>query len=328
MMKRRWIAIATAAVLVLGLVGCGGSGGSSSGSGTSTTSSKSKATQFDLDQVIYDQDGVTVTVTGYQMTDNGSDTLNISVKNDTEYPVAADTISMSINGFVVDQYIMGLGVFEVETILSDLEGFGYDSVDEFLEDTYNMTQPGETKDFEIGVWIGSDELPYIGKVQQIQVAADALKFTDMENEENLGAEEMPDGEEVTIETEEFDGELKLPEMEGTEIYNQDGIRIVELDKEYDAEYQELDITVYIENNSEQTISFWGEQAYVNDFVQDFSTGMYGDMKTGQKIITSMYIQDLTDIEKLEDIESLECVFEIRNSETFDNIGAVTYTYTK
>lgn len=329
MMKRRWLAIAAAAVLVLGLAGCGGSNsGSSSGAGTKANGSKSSVTQFDLDQVIYDQEGVTVTATGYQMTDNGNDKLLISVKNDTEYNVAVDETSITVNGFVESTYIMGLEAFEIEMTLSDLEVMGYDSAQEFLESRYYMTEPGETKDFEISVVFGDNELPYIGKVQQIQISMDAMKFTDMENEENLGAEEMPDGEVVTIETEEFDGELKLPEMDGTEIYNQNGIRIVALGMEYDSDYQELDIGLCIENNSEQSISLFSNQASVNDFMQDAGIGLYGDLLSGQKIITSLELRNMTDIEKVEDVESLECTIEINNADTYDLIDTVTYTYEK
>lgn len=329
MMKRRWLAIAATAVLVLGLAGCGGSNsGSSSGAGTKANGSKSSVTQFDLDQVIYDQEGVTVTATGYQMTDNGNDKLLISVKNDTEYNVAVDETSITVNGFVESTYIMGLEAFEIEMTLSDLEVMGYDSAQEFLESRYYMTEPGETKDFEISVAFGDNELPYIGKVQQIQISMDAMKFTDMENEENLGAEEMPDGEVVTIETEEFDGELKLPEMDGTEIYNQNGIRIVALGMEYDSDYQELDIGLCIENNSEQSISLFSNQASVNDFMQDAGIGLYGDLLSGQKIITSLELRNMTDIEKVEDVESLECTIEINNAETYDLIDTVTYTYEK
>lgn len=329
MMKRRWLAIAATAVIVLGLAGCGGSNsGSSSGAGTKANGSKSSVTQFDLDQVLYDQEGVTVTATGYQMTDNGNDKLLISVKNDTDYEVAVDETSISVNGFVESTYIMGLEAYEIEMVLSDLETMGYDSAQDFLDTMYYMTGPGETKDFEISVVFGDDELPYIGKVQQIQISMDAMKFTDMENEVNLGAEEMPDGEVVTIETGEFDGELKLPEMDGTEIYNQDGIRIVELGMEYDAEYQELDVNLYIENNSEQSMSLFSDQASVNDFMQDVGIGLYGDLLSGQKIITSLEIRNMTDIEKVEDVESLECTIEIENADTYDLIDTVTYTYEK
>ena len=79
-MKRRWTAMLMVLALVLGLAGCGGN----SSSGTKSSGSKEKknsGTKYECDQVVYDQEDVKMTVTGYQITDTSSHAILIEVEN-------------------------------------------------------------------------------------------------------------------------------------------------------------------------------------------------------------------------------------------------------
>ena len=321
-MKRRWTALLMVLALVLGLAGCGGN----SSSGTKSSGSKEKknsGTKYECDQVVYDQEDVKMTVTGYQITDTSSHAILIEVENNTESMIAVDKTSLNINGYMIDEYSEFMGSENISSILEMQKETG-DDFDKFVENYFHTIDTGKTETVELSVYLNDSLEKYLGDVQQIDISMSAMKFTDPEDEETLGAEDLPWGEVVTVQTDAYDGELKLPEIEGDEIFNQDGIRIVVLGKELD-EDKELTIDVFVENSSDKAVFVSDEDLSVNDFMMDAFLNVPYIMEAGVKVIGELSSFDEVDAETMDDIESLEFSIEVMDADTYTSIGTASYT---
>lgn len=337
-MRKRWIAACAAALLVLGAVGCGGSesGGTDTDSGKQSGDSAAKesgVTEYAVEQVLYEQEGVTITATGYQVDERGNHSIIFEVQNDTDSAIGMDCTGLSVNGLQLKERFNSLTSAEISNMMSVADSFAEASgedIEEFIDDHYHIVAAGETREIEWEQYLDNAQkqcMQCMGEVQEIEISAGAIKLTDMEDMATLGAEEMPEGETVTIHTDAYEGEVKLPEIEGTEIYNQDGIRIVVMDMDYDADYGDLEIYVYAENNSDQEVGFLERDISVNDYVVDGMLTITGELESGTRAAGSVVIFDEVEIESLEDIESLEFTVDICAGELYETIGSAVYTYT-
>lgn len=337
-MKRRWIAICAAGMLVLGMTGCGGNassgeGASSDGASSADTQSKSEKdaeTGYTLDTVLYDQEGLKITASEYQINEKGTHSIVFEVENGTDSAIGFDYTSLDVNGFVVEDYsnpfssVMDF-TWQLDMVRTTSEEAGYDFEEE-LEDWYHIVPAGETAEKTVDVYLDDAEEACIGEIQQIDLSVAAMKFTDMEDLSTLGAQEMPEGETVSIQTDAFDGELVLPEVEGTEIYNQDGIRIVVLGMEFDEEYKDLEIGLYLENNTDKNIGLIEKDFSVNDFMTNAYLSMCSSVKSHAKACGNLSLIDELDLESQDEIQNLEFTVEIMDEDTYDTIGTATYTY--
>lgn len=336
-MKKRWIAICTAIVLAFGLVGCGGGNSSSGGDNTSsgaisgeTSGEASAGTEYTLDQVVYDQEGVAITATGYRIDENESHYLVLEVENSTESMVGLDCSSLTINGLQIsDGAPSALNSLDVEMMLSiQKDAMPEDSEEEwdaFLEDYYHVVEAGETKEVEINLYLSDAQAACIGTIQQLELSMTTIKFTDPDDKDTLGAEDMPLGEVVTIQTDKFEDELVLPEIEGEEIYNKEGIRLVLLGVEYNESSETLYVNIYTENNSDKVLSLSENSVTLNDFVEESYMDFAYGLKKGLRAVSRLSLYDV-DIESMEDVENLEFTIDISDDETYETIDTVTYTY--
>lgn len=337
-MKKRWIALCLTAMLAAGVTGCGGNASSGDGDTSAKTKTESATKDETLDiseTVLYDQEGFKVTATGYKIVEGSNfGRLLLEVENSTDETMLMDTTSFSINGFVIERYSNRMTADDFARQIDTMESVveSKEELVDYLCDSYNAVPAGETQEVEMTLMMDSVQNECVGTVQQIDISIAPIKVTGLGEEEELGMEEMPEGEVVTLQTEAFDGELAVEEPEGTEIYNQDGIRIIALNTEYDEDLEYLDTYLYLVNDSGQAIGFEDVDMSVNDFVASgyVDTPFYDVMESGQKTIGKVRMLD-AEVASTDEVESLEFTIRIVCYEEGNwgaEIGTGTYTYTK
>ena len=312
-----------AIVLTLGLAGCGSkSGGSTAGSGKSAGKS---GTQYDLGEVIYDQEDVKITA-NHLIDENGRYSLELEVENNTEETIGFNQTSFVVNGFVLEEPSNHMTRDSIEIMLSSFRDS--EDVEDIIQDFFNTIPAGETQKVPFISYLSDTQQEYIGTVQQIEMSVAVAKFTDMEDLETLGAEEMPESGLITLKTKEFDGELKLPEVEGTEIYNDNDIRLVVSDITYDDTLENLSIGIYAENNSGKTISLFLNDMSLNDFVTECYLNLPMELANGYKAAGELESMEELDIKSVDDVNNVEMSIVIKDIDTYDTIDTATYTYEK
>lgn len=336
-MRKKWIVICAATMLAISMTGCGGNASSGESKASKTDSKTQTETKQDektkggesykFEQVVYDQENVKITAAGYEIDRKGTHALIMKVQNDTDSTVGLMTNGLYINGMVMESNSrITSAASDAAMLLAMADATGED-VDDYIERKFHPVAAGETKEITIDCYVNDAKEECLGTIQQIDVAVAVAKFTDMENKETLGAEDLPAGEMISIHTDKFEGELKLPEVEGTEVYNKGGIRLVIMSMEYDEDYNDFTANIYAENHSDKVISISSDSVSINDFVVDMHFYMY-DLAGGQMSVESMDSYDLDEIEKLDDIENMEINFTIEDENTFEIIDTAVYTYAR
>lgn len=337
-MKKRWIALCLTAMLAVGVTGCGGNASSGDGETSAKTKTESATKDEILDiseAVLYDQEGFKVTATGYKSVEGSNfGWLLLEAENSTDETMLMDMSSLSINGLTIEGYRNRMTTDEITMFVNTMESASESKEDvvDYLCDSYNAVPAGETQEIEMSLMMDAVQNECIGTVQQIDISITPMKVTGLGEEEELSTEEMPEGEVVTLQTEAFDGELAVEEPEGTEIYNQDGIRIIALNIGYDEVGEYLDTYLYLVNDSGQAIGFEDVDMSVNDFVASgyVDTPFFDVMESGQKTIGKVRMTD-AEVASTDEVESLEFTIRIVCYEEGNwgaEIGTGTYTYTK
>ncbi len=110
-------------------------------------------------------------------------------------------------------------------------------------------------------------------------------------------------------------------VEGTELYNKGGVKIVSTGLTYD-EWFGYEVGVYVENNSDKTILIDATDMSVNGFM--IYPLMIETLPAGKKAFTEISIYD-SELEEngIEAIEEIEVEFEISDNETYDTIDETT-----
>ncbi len=121
---------------------------------------------------------------------------------------------------------------------------------------------------------------------------------------------------ITVKTSRFDDMDVTPNDAGTELYNQDGIRIV---GKYVNEnsFWGAGVLFYIENSSGKNVTVTTEELSVNGFM--ITEYFYADVYDGKRIIDDMTLSG-TDLKEagIDSIEEIELKFKIREKDDYLN----------
>ena len=264
--------------------------GESQTEATAGSSTDAEQTSSDVsieEQVLLDQDGIKITATEYVTDSIMGDGIKLLVENNSD-----------------TDYTIGCD----ELIVNDY----------MIADLFSVDVAAGKKSNEM-MYLSSSELKAagidtVGKVEMYFHAYDA-NWDDLF--QNVYSE---------IETSEFANMDTTPNDEGTELYNENGIRIVGKTVDENS-FWGTAILLYIENTSGKNVGISVDNMSINGFMMTpyFSTTVYD----GKKAIDDITIMS-SDLEEngIESIEEVELKFHIYDEDSYDTIAdsdAITFS---
>ena len=311
-MKRHLLALVLVLLLVISLSACGGSSSSStsssgnSGKSASVDSNSSsdaekapdagKVSSKDItvdEQIIFDQDGIKVTVTGFTMGEglfSFGPSLTVLIENDSTQGITIQTRDASINNIMV------------ETIMSSDVAIGKKANTEITFMSSYLDRGG---------------------IEQVKDIEFRLHIFDAETWDTI-----IDSDLIHIRTSVDDSFVQTIDDSGIPALEQDGVRIVVKELDDVDSFWGADIYLFIENNSGQDITVQARDTSINGFMIDpiFSS----DVLNGKVAFTELtfFDSDLQD-NGIETIETLELSFHIFNTASWDTLfdsDPVTITF--
>lgn len=255
--------------------------------GSSTDAEQTSSDVSIEEQVLLDQDGIKITATEYVTDSIMGDGIKLLVENNSD-----------------TDYTIGCD----ELIVNDY----------MIADLFSVDVAAGKKSNEM-MYLSSSELKAagidtVGKVEMYFHAYDA-NWDDLF--QNVYSE---------IETSEFANMDTTPNDEGTELYNENGIRIVGKTVDENS-FWGTAILLYIENTSGKNVGISVDNMSINGFMMTpyFSTTVYD----GKKAIDDITIMS-SDLEEngIESIEEVELKFHIYDEDSYDTIAdsdAITFS---
>lgn len=255
--------------------------------GSSTDAEQTSSDVSIEEQVLLDQDGIKITATEYVTDSIMGDGIKLLVENNSD-----------------TDYTIGCD----ELIVNDY----------MIADLFSVDVAAGKKTNEM-MYLSSSELKAagidtVGKVEMYFHAYDA-NWDDLF--QNVYSE---------IETSEFANMDTTPNDEGTELYNENGIRIVGKTVDENS-FWGTAILLYIENTSGKNVGISVDNMSINGFMMTpyFSTTVYD----GKKAIDDITIMS-SDLEEngIESIDEVELKFHIYDEDSYDTIAdsdAITFS---
>lgn len=245
---------------------------------TADTSSGAEVTIDE--QVLVDQNGIVVTATEYVTDSIWGDGIKLLLENNSDKDV-----TVGCNALIVNDYM-----------ITDL----------FVSEVAAGKKSNET------LYLSSTQLKAagienVGKVEIYFHIYDSSTF-----------DTVFDSECVTIETSAYANIDTTPNDAGTELYNQDGIRIVGKTVDENS-FWGTAILLYLENNSEKNVGISVDDMSINGFMMSpfFSTTVYDGKKSINDI--TVFSSDLEE-NGIETIEEVELKFHIYDADSYSTIA--------
>ncbi len=293
-MKKRLLVIGCAVMGILSMSACGGASSSEVSKVTEAELVEqeeevveTESLPFITEQVLVDRDGIRITATEYTEDSIWGDGIKLLIENATD-----KDYSVGCDALIVNDYM-----------ISDL--------------FYSTVAAG--KNANETLYLSSSELEAagienVGKIEVYFYAYDDNYDRLFENEYCL------------LETSEISVMDEVPEEEGLELYNENGIRI--LGKTVDENsFWGTAILLYIENNSDKNVGISVDDMSINNYMMTpyFSTTVYA----GKKAISDITIMS-SELEEngITAIEEVELKFHIYDTDTYMTItdsDLITFT---
>ena len=229
------------------------------------------------EQVLVDQDGLKITALGYDVDSIWGDGIKVLIENDTD-----KDLSITCDALIVNDYMIG------DLFYTDIAA-GKKANDTIRLYTSELKEAG---------------IDTVGKIEIYFRAFDSDTYEDYLKTDC-----------VTIETSAYDNMDTTVDDAGTELYNEDGIRIVGKTVDENS-FWGTAILLYIENNSGRNVAITVEDLSVNGFM--LSPSFYADVYDGKKAIEDITLFS-SDLEEngITSIDQVELKFHIFDPETFD-----------
>lgn len=275
---KKYLALLLVVVVTLTMVGCGKSKKEETAPKAVTNKSTSITKANIEEKVIMEEEGIKVTAKSISYTGNVTD-IKLLIENNTENDLNFSANLLSVNGIMIDS---GL---------------------------YANVAAGKKSNESISLY--NEDLK--------QANIEALKDIEFELEASLnsGSYDTVATSSVTL-TSDVKNYTQKYNTKGTVVVDEQDIKIYVLGKKVNKKYGDVDIEVYIENNTDKTIKVSTDNESIDGFMVDAS--FYTSVKPGMKAYDSisLYGDELKENE-LEDFTSMELIFDIYDSETYRSI---------
>lgn len=253
----------------------------SNDSEVSNDSEDSSDTEVTIDeQVLVDRDGIVVTATEYVTDSIWGDGIKLLLENNSDKDV-----TVGCNALIVNDYM-----------ITDLFSAGIAAGKKSNETLYfSSTQ------------LKAAGIENVGKIEIYFHIYDSSTF-----------DTVFDPECVVVQTSEYANMDTMPNDAGTELYQQDGIRIVGKTVDENS-FWGTAILLYLENNSGKNVGISVDDMSINGFMMSpfFSTTVYDGKKSIDDI--TVFSSDLEE-NGIEAIEEVELKFHIYDADSYSTIA--------
>ncbi|WP_102048617.1 hypothetical protein [Pygmaiobacter massiliensis] len=289
-MKRFGAAI-LATFMAATLVGCGGSAVSSAAqpsttqsSATSNISSTGQGSQKETitEQLLYEENGLKVTAEGLEFGGMMGPEVTLLIENTSDVNVTVQAAAVVVNGYTAGSS---------ETVFSS-----------------DVAAGKKTRD---SIKIMNSMLD----VCDIETITDVSFKFHVFNTDTWDT--IADSERVTLETSSYGEYTQTYNDEGQLLYEENGVKIVYKGLSKDS-FMGPEILLYIENNSEQSITVQQANMSVNGFMVDGI--MSAEVVAGTKAMTGITIMETKLQEnKITELENVELSFHVFNTDTWNTV---------
>ncbi len=259
-------------------------GTETSSTSTSDTSEKSENPSDEMvtieEQVLLDQNGIVVTATEYVTDSIWGDGVKLLLENNSD-----KDITVGCNALIVNDYM-----------ITDLFSAGIAAGKKSNETLYfSSTQ------------LNAAGIEKIGKIEIYFHVFDSSTY-----------DTIFDSDCVVIQTSEFADMDTTPNDAGTELYNQDGIRIIGKTVDENS-FWGTAILLYCENNSGKNVGISVDDMSINGFMMSpfFSTTVYNGKKSLDDI--TVFSSDMEE-NGIQAIEEVELKFHIYDADSYSTIA--------
>ena len=252
-------------------------GADESTSGSSGTSSGATVTIDE--QVLLDQDGITVTATEYVTDSIWGDDIKLLLENNSDKDITVGCDALIVNDYMI----------------TDLFSSGIAAGKKSNETLYLSSMQ-----------LNAAGIENVGKIEIYFHVYDPSTY-----------DTVFDSECVTIQTSEYDNMDTAANDSGTELYNQNGIRIIGKTVDENS-FWGTAILLYTENNSGKNVGISVDDMSINGFMMNpfFSTTVYDGKKSIDDI--TVFSNDLEE-NGIEAIEEVELKFHIYDADSYSTI---------
>ena len=255
--------------------------------GGDSDTDKTSADESITEQVLVDQDGIKITATEYVTDDIWGDGIKLMVENTSD-----NDYTVGCDALIVNDYM--------------------------ITDLFSADVAAGKKSNEV-MYLSSSELKaagidVVGKVEMYFHAYDS-------NWDSLFQNVYSE-----IETSQYSNMDTSPNDEGTELYNENGVRIVGKTVDENS-FWGTAILLYVENTSGQNVGISVDNMSINGFMMSpfFSTTVYDGKKAIDDI--TVFSSDLEE-NGIESIDEVELKFHIYNADSYETIAdsdAITFS---
>lgn len=248
--------------------------------GSADSEPSSAATVTIDEQVLLEQEGIVVTATEYVTDSIWGDGIKLLLENNSD-----KDITVGCNALIVNDYM-----------ITDLFASGIAAGKKSNETLYlSSTQ------------LKAAGIENVGKIEIYFRVYDSSTYKTVFETEC-----------VTIQTSEYANMDTIPNDAGTELYNQDGIRIVGKTVDENS-FWGTAILLYVENNSGKNVGISVDDMSINGFMMHpfFSTTVYDGKKSIDDI--TIFSNDLEE-NGIEAIEEVELKFHIYDADSYSTIA--------
>ena len=239
------------------------------------------------EQVLWESDGVKVTATGVEHSSIFGDSIKILVENNSDKDIRLDVEDIIVNDYMIDSY----AYVEVSA--------GNKSNDEITLSTNDLEASG---------------IDTIGKIECY------MKILDSDTYDTINTSDC-----ITMKTSDFDSMDVTNNMDGTLLFEHDGVKIVGKYVDEDS-FWGMSVLFYIENNSDQIVRISADDVAVNGFMitESFSQIVYPNKKS----MSNMVLFDSSLEENgVTEINEIELVFSVRDQDYHELFSSDTINFT-
>lgn len=242
---------------------------------SSASSAASGGTSLTVEQSeIFSQEGVSVKVTGFAAADYYGPSLQIQIVNSSDQDLAVQVSDSSVNGYMISDQL------------------------------WEEVAAGKKANAQIYMPTAYLQDAGIDTIAEMEFRLSLVKPDDYTN--------ILTSDPITVKTSAY-GSYTQPDKDGgTEVYSQDGVRIVSLGYGQDA-FMNQAVMIYAENKTDKPIEVSIEKTSVDDTMTDAT--LYMDILPGKKAVSG-----ITFYETLTDPGELECVFTVEDMSNYEMIG--------
>lgn len=231
------------------------------------------------EQVLFEQDGIKVTATGYETDSIWGDGVKLLLENDSDKDVTVSCEELIVNDYMITD------------LFSSSIAAGKKANDDLYLSDSGLKAAG---------------IENVGKIEIYFHVYDSSSY-----------DSLFDTDCITIQTSAYDSMDTTPDDSGTELYNEGGIRIVGKTVDENS-FWGTAILLYCENNTGRNITINVDDMSINGFMMTpyFYTTVYDGKKAFEDI--TILDSDL-ESNNIEEISDVELKFHITDADTYDTI---------